>query len=193
MPEALPVDWTAVQFEQLSQANQPDSNGFRPCRGEFSTYWKKGRIAREVRSHVGHCWFGKWPDGRLAGYITLLADSLKVEDQLLEAEDVRYKSFPAIKIGLLAVDMRTKGLGTALVEWAFRYTAAELCPRLGARFMTVDALFDPDKDYDTSPFYEKFGFTFADGKGERIPGQPFRTMYFDLKPILDVLATAAQS
>jgi len=106
---------------------------------------------------------------------------------LLEGEDVRYRTFPAVKIGLLAVDGRTKGLGTELIRWAFRYTATDLCPRLGARFMKVDALYDPDSDYDTSEFYARFGFMFADGEGRRIEGQPFRTMYFDHKPILDAL------
>jgi hypothetical protein len=28
---------------------------------------------------------------------------------------------------------------------------------------------------------------FADGEGRRVEGQPFRTMYFDLKPILDAI------
>ena len=66
--------------------------------------------------------------------------------------------------------------------------AGELCPRLGVRFVTVDALYDPDSDYDTSGCYARFGFTFSDGEGRRVESQPFRTMYFDLKPILDALA-----
>jgi GNAT superfamily N-acetyltransferase len=141
-----------------------------------------------LRAHLGTCWFVRNSENRLAGYITLLADCLAVERQLLEAEDVRYRTFPAVKIGLLAVDRRAKGLGTALVRWAFRYTTTELCPCLGARFITVDALYDPDSDYDTSGFYARFGFLFADEEDRRVEGHPFRTMYFDLKPILDALA-----
>jgi GNAT superfamily N-acetyltransferase len=181
-------DWSGARVEKLDLLNPPDAAGFRPTRGEFATYWKQGRIAREVRAHVSHCWFAWNNAGRLAGYITLLADCLMVERSLLEGENVRYRTFPAVKVGLLAADRRAKGLGTALMRWAFRYAASELCPRLGARFVTVDALYDPDSDYDTSGFYERFGFTFSDGEGRRIPGQPFRTMYFDLKPILDSLA-----
>ena len=45
-----------------------------------------------------------------------------------------------------------------------------------------------DYDYDTAGFYAGFGFTFANGTGQRVPRQPFREMYFDLKPILDALA-----
>lgn len=184
-------DWSRVGIEKLDPRNPPDATGFRPVRGEFATYWKKGRIARDVGAHVGNCWFSRNVAGRLAGYITLFADSLGVERALLESENVRYRSFPAVKIGLLAVDGRARGLGTALVKWAFRYTATELCPRIAVRFMTVDALYDPDSDYDTSGFYERFGFTFADGEGCRVEGQPFRTMYFDLKPILDALGMNA--
>ena len=177
-----------VAVERLNPHSPPDATGFRPKRAEFATYWKRGRIARESGAHLGQCWFGRKDDGRLAGYITLLADRIAFEHPLLSAESVKYRTFPAVKIGLLAVDERAKGLGTALVRWAFRYVAGEVCPRLGARFVTVDALYDPDSDYDTAGFYARFGFTFSDGKGRRVEGQPFRAMYFDLKPILDALA-----
>lgn len=53
----------------------------------------------------------------------------------------------------------------------------------------MDALYDPDSNYDTAPFYSRFGFTFADGEGRRVERQPFRAMFFDLKPILDALAS----
>jgi hypothetical protein len=43
--------------KKLDLLNQPDAAGFRPVRGEFATYWKHGRVAREVRAHVSHCWF----------------------------------------------------------------------------------------------------------------------------------------
>ena len=67
--------------------------------------------------------------------------------------------------------------------------ASELSPRVGVRFVTVDALHDPDSIYDTAGFYARFGFAFADGEGRRVPGQPFRAMYYDLKPILDAIAS----
>jgi GNAT superfamily N-acetyltransferase len=178
--------------EKLNALSPPDASGFRPKRPEFATYWKRGRIAREQVAHLSECWFVRKDDGRLAGYVTLLADRLAVESALLASESVKYRTFPAIKIGLLAVDERAKGLGTALVKWAFAYVASELCPRLGVRFMTVDALYDPDSDYDTAEFYGRFGFTFVDGEGLRIGGQPFRAMYFDLKPLLDALASARE-
>jgi len=51
---------------------------------------------------------------------------------LLESENVQYRTFPAVKIGLLAVDNRAKGLGTVLMHWVFRYVAGELSPLLAA-------------------------------------------------------------
>jgi GNAT superfamily N-acetyltransferase len=188
MADGTGRDWARVAVEMLDPANPPDASGFRPTRGEFATYWKKGRIERETRAHLGRCWFARNDAGKLAGYITLFADRLTVESPLLAGEGVQYHTFPAVKIGLLAVDKRAKGLGTALVKWAFAYMASELSQRLGIRFATVDALHDPDSDYDTAPFYSRFGFTFTDGEGRRVPGQAFRAMYFDLKPILDALA-----
>ena len=74
--------------------------------GEFATYWKQGRLSRESSAHLGQCWFARKDDGRLAGYVTLLADRLAVETTLLASESVKYRTFPAVKIGLLAVDER---------------------------------------------------------------------------------------
>lgn len=92
--------------EKLNPLAPPDAAGFRPKRAEFATYWKRGRSARESGAHLGQCWFARKDDGRLAGYITLLADRIAFEHPLLSAESVKYRTFPAVKIGLLAVDER---------------------------------------------------------------------------------------
>ncbi len=160
--------------------------GFRCHRGEFVTFWRQGRVEREVRAGIAQA-FVLTHDSKLAGYATLLADKLTVTSQLLLAESIQYHTFPAAKIGLLAVDERAKGVGTRLVEWAIEYAAFELAPRVGLRFVTVDALFDPDNGYDSSPFYLKRGFVFASPDEPCPPSDGFRTMYFDLKPLIDVL------
>jgi hypothetical protein len=54
----------------------------------------------------------------LAGYVTLIADKLDLDQPILIDEGVRYQTFPAIKIGLLAADKRAKGAGRRLVEWS---------------------------------------------------------------------------
>ena len=163
--------------------------GFRFLRGEFVTYWRQGRIQREIDVPISQCWILRCEDS-LAGYITLLTDKLELDEPVLLDEGVQYQSFPAIKIGLLAVYKRAKGAGRRLVEWAVEYVAAEISPTVGVRFMTVDALYDPDTTppYDASGFYEKFGFQFVD-PNESLPSSvPYRTMYLDLKPLIDLLS-----
>jgi GNAT superfamily N-acetyltransferase len=182
------VSFSQVPVEKLSPAQDMSGQGFRCNRGEFVAFWKKGRIQRDVNACICQCWF-LMHDNALAGYITLLADKLEVDAELLEQEGVRYRTFPAIKIGLLAADQRAKGAGSALVDWALEYAATELATAVGVRFMTVDALNDPDEKtlYDAAGFYKKFGFQFVNPE-ERLPTKvPYRTMYLDLKPLIDKL------
>ncbi len=183
------VDFSDLPVEQLTSALAISGQGFRCLRGEFVTYWRQGRIQREIDARISQCWILRCEDS-LAGYITLLADKLEVDESILLDEGVQYRSFPAIKIGLLAVDRRAKGAGRRLVEWAVEYVAAEISPTVGVRFMTVDALYDPDTipPYDASGFYEKFGFQFVDPNESLPPSVPYRTMYLDLKPLIDLLS-----
>lgn len=183
------VDFSQIDIEPLTPALRQLGQGFRCVRGEFVTYWKQGRIQRETDAYLCQCWIVRVEDA-LAGYITLLADKLQVEDTLLAQENVKYRTFPAVKIGLLAVDRRTKGLGVRLMEWAIDYVIAEVTPIIGVRFITVDALYDFDvvPAYDASGFYEKLGFEFADPTESLPPVKPYRTMYLDLKPLIEVLA-----
>lgn len=182
------IDFSQAEVEQLTPDLSKLGQGFRCVRGEFVTYWKQGRIQREVDAGISQCWIIKHGNA-LAGYITLLADRLEVDEQLLEDEGVQYRTFPAIKIGLLAADYRAKGAGRRLIEWALEYVAVELVNAIGVRFMTVDALYDPDLEppYDASSFYEQFGFQFVNPEEELPPSVPYRTMYLDLKPLIDLL------
>jgi hypothetical protein len=167
--------------------NQTDVGiGFRCGRGEFVSYIKGEKIRNELKSFTSKCWLVSCPEG-LAAYITLLADKLTMGIPILIDEDVRYTTFPAVKIGWLAADPRAKGSGRRLMDWAMEYVVLELVPRLGVRFMTVDALFDadfPEKQYDASGFYVKLGFRFANPDELLPPADGFRTMYFDLMPLI---------
>lgn len=183
------VDFSQIDIEALTPELRQLGQGFRCVRGEFVTYWKQGRIQREADAYLCQCWIARVGDS-LAGYITLLADKLQVEDTLLDQEGVKYRTFPSVKIGLLAVDRRTKGLGIRLMEWAINYVIAEVTPILGVRFITVDALYDFDVApvYDASGFYEKLGFEFAEPTESLPPINPYRTMYLDLKPLGELLS-----
>jgi len=173
--------------EQWSPGMEVSGQGFRSIRGEFVTYWRQGKIAREVEAHICRCWILR--DGEdLAAYITLLADKLTVEESLLHSEGVLYKTFPAVKIGFLAADRRARGAGKFLVEWAMDYIATALSLAVGVRFVTVDALYDADNQYDSSGFYLKLGFQFANPEEEIPPREGYRTLFFDLKPLIDAIA-----
>ncbi|MEI6332593.1 MAG: hypothetical protein WCP16_25405 [Pseudanabaena sp. ELA645] len=76
------------------------------------------------------------------------------------------------------------------MEWAIDYVITEVVPIIGVRFITVDALYDFDVDpaYDASGFHEKLGFEFADPIEPLPPVNPYRTMYLDLKQLMEALA-----
>jgi GNAT superfamily N-acetyltransferase len=186
------VEFSQIAVERLTPELLMLGQGFRCLRGEFVTYWKQGRIQREADAKLCHCWVIRVGDA-LAGYVTLLADKLQAESPLLLEEGVKYRTFPAVKIGLLAVDRRAKGAGRHLVEWAIQYVITEISPVVGVRFVTVDALYDRDTEpaYDASGFYRKLGFDFADPNEGLPPEMPYRTMYYDLKPVMDLLEASA--
>lgn len=179
--------FTLDTVEQWSPGMEVSGQGFRSIRGEFATYWRKGKIAREVEAHICRCWILRDAD-ELAAYITLLADKLTVVESLLHDEGVLYKTFPAVKIGFLAADKQARGAGKFLVEWAMDYIATALSPAVGIRFVIVDALYDAEKQYDSSGFYLKLGFQFANPDEEIPPPDGYRTLFFDLKPLIDAIA-----
>ena len=97
--------------------------------------------------------------------------------------------FDGVDFSQINVDRRTKGLGVRLMEWAIDYVITEVVPVIGVRFITVDALYDFDVEpaYNASGFYEKLGFEFADPTEVLPPINPYRTMYLDLKPLMEEL------
>ncbi|MBW4523272.1 MAG: GNAT family N-acetyltransferase [Scytolyngbya sp. HA4215-MV1] len=182
------IDFSEVPVERVTPELAGLGQGFRCLRGEFVTYWRQGRIQREINARISQCWILRCDDS-LAGYMTLIADKLEVDQPILIDEGVQYQTFPAIKIGLLATDRRAKGAGRRLVEWGIEYVAGEIAPTIGVRFITVDALYDADltPPYDASGFYEKFGFRFVNPEETLPPSSPYRTMYLDIKPLIDLL------
>lgn len=117
--------------------------------------------------------------------MTLLADKLVVKEPILLNEGVARSTFPAIKIGWLAGDKRVKGMGQKLIKWAMEYVASNVSDKIGARFLTADALYDADvkPHYDMSVYYSRYGFEYTNEE-ELIPADGFRSMYFDLMPLI---------
>jgi GNAT superfamily N-acetyltransferase len=87
----------------------------------------------------------------------------------------RRHTYPAVKIGRLAVSGKHqgKGFGTHIISMVRKIYIHDM-QRAGCRFMTVDAY------RDALPFYEKNKFKFLT---EQDKNDDTRIMYFDLKAI----------
>ncbi|MCL2282643.1 MAG: GNAT family N-acetyltransferase [Fibromonadales bacterium] len=89
------------------------------------------------------------------------------------ANDKRRKSYPAVKIGRLAVDKKYAGIGfgKSIIE-AVINMYAKTKAQAGCRFVTVDAY------QNALGFYQKNGFAFLT---EQDSSEETRAMYLDLK------------
>ena len=118
---------------------------------------------------------------KTAAYFSLLADKItfnpdekgiwnKLNRNIPNQK--RRRSYPAVKIGRLAVneDFSGQGLGTFILD-NIKYAFANV-KRLGCRFVTVDAL------SSAVDFYKKNGFRFFT---EQDANEETRLMFFDLK------------
>lgn len=89
----------------------------------------------------------------------------------------RLKSYPAVKICRLGVEISMKGksAGTKLLDIIKTYFTID--NKTGCRFLTVDAYLD------AVPFYEKNGFSLLTTEDE--DSTYTRLMYFDLDSLVD--------
>ena len=91
------------------------------------------------------------------------------------ANNKRKKSYPAVKLGRLAVEQKSAQSGFGrLILYYIKKTYANSLQNAGCRFITVDAY------AGVTDFYEKNGFKFMTKEDT---DKPTRTMYFDLKSI----------
>lgn len=120
-------------------------------------------------------------------YFSLLNDKLSYNpDEIilwnrinrLISNKKRRKSYPAVKIGRLAVNERYSGnhIGKALINNIVLMFILE--NKTGCRFITVDAY------ANATGFYQKCGFKFFSDKDS---GDSTRLMFMDLKPIKERL------
>ncbi len=122
----------------------------------------------------------------IAGYFSLMNDSIRmdIEDKSawnklnrLIHNSKRRKSYPAVKIGRLAVASKYEhsGIGRHILNsiisiYSYRVHYA------GCRFITVDAL------ASATGFYEKSGFKYLSSKDARAKT---RFMYLDILPYIE--------
>ena len=118
---------------------------------------------------------------KTVAYYSLLADKIifNPEDKCVWNKlnrnipnSKRRRSYPAVKIGRLAVneDFAGEGIGTFILD-SIKYAFVNV-KRLGCRFITVDAL------KSAADFYQKNGFLFFT---EQDKEEDTRLMFFDLK------------
>lgn len=99
------------------------------------------------------------------GYYTLATDNIKLttdEKMTSKLDTVPFRSFPAMKLGKLAINknipdkLKIKGYGSFILDLIDSYVWNISKLGVGCRFITVDA--DVEYRKDTYKFYEKNGF-----------------------------------
>ena len=88
---------------------------------------------------------------KIIGFFSLSADSIEINEPL----SVKYKNYPAIKIGRLGVrkEYQNNGVGSFLLKWINGY-CRDINKTIGVRFISVDA-YNLEKPLK---FYEKNNF-----------------------------------
>lgn len=124
--------------------------------------------------------------GEIAAYFSLSNDKVSISDFESKTEfnrfrkhkfvnEKRLRSYPAIKIGRLAISKSAQhqSIGTYLLEFIEDYFVVD--NKSGCRFVTVDAY------VDAIPFYIKNNYQFLNNDDE---DKRTRVMYFDLASLL---------
>ena len=112
-------------------------------------------------------------EGKVVAFFSLLCDSLIMSKSLIEKckTGKRYKTYPSIKIGRLAVDVEFEhmGIGGYILDYIkYKYANNQ---NVGARYLLVDAL------NEKVGFYLKNQFVIADVDDNT---EDTQLMYYDL-------------
>jgi hypothetical protein len=128
----------------------------------------------------------------IAAFLTIQADQFRFESsekgKTISLPDGDFEIVPAVKLTALARDDRAQGAGKALLTWVIDYIISEIVPRLGVRFLTVDAYYEFNAKgkliYDSGLWYAaKFDFRYVDPNETPYMGGEYRSMYLDLLPL----------
>ena len=118
--------------------------------------------------------------GDVVGYVTLMCAEVALEDGYRIKEKPgaeRWRWQPAVRIARLGVIDRYRGtgIGRSLVDIAIGIVREAIAPRVGCRFVILDA------KNKSIPFYEKMGFRLLDTQTNRDNDTPL--MFMDLKTL----------
>ena len=124
------------------------------CGAKALDHYFQHQVGQDVRRRITACFVATSVDARLAGFYTLAAASIPLNDlpTALLKKLPRYPQVPVVRMGRLAIDLAFKGqgLGAALLADALmRCCKAEIA----AFALVVDA-----KDDTAAAFYAHHGF-----------------------------------
>lgn len=94
-------------------------------------------------------------ESEIIGYVSILADKIECK-QIDNTIESKYKNYPAIKIGRLAVNEKYKGLGIGNeILASICELIKEISEEIGVSFITVDAYFNARSFYQKNSFAQK--------------------------------------
>ncbi|MDD5057388.1 MAG: GNAT family N-acetyltransferase [Sideroxydans sp.] len=144
---------SATKFRVAPLATEHDRTQFRCGSAPLDRYFQQ-QVTQDVRRRVTACFVALTGEQRIAGYYTLAATSLLLNElpPAISKKLPRYPLVPAVRMGRLAVDQDFKnlGLGGALLADAMCRAAHS---EITAYAMVVDA-----KDKNAAAFYRHHGF-----------------------------------
>jgi GNAT superfamily N-acetyltransferase len=140
-------------FEVRALEPGDDRSGFASGDSDLDRFFQKFAGQNQFRHHVGTTYVALC-DGVIAGYVTVSAASIHVDD-IPEKQRKRLPQYPlpVLRLARLAVDrhMQKKGVGRLLLRTVF-----SLALEMASRVVCVGVMVDAKPD--AVEYYRKYGF-----------------------------------
>jgi len=148
------IDLTKLCIERLSEGNLPLAESFDCGNSDLNEFLQEDALRHQ--NHLIAVTYLCLYEGEIVGYFTLLNDAIEIkggDKRVFRRIGMSYRTYPAMKIGRMAVDSRYRGYGIGryiiriIVSKTISYSK-----NFGCRYITVDSY------PDAVSFYEKVGF-----------------------------------
>lgn len=156
----MAINLSKLQIEKLSDGNIASTGQFDCGEHDLNEFLKDDALKHQhERIAVTYlCFYA----GKLVGYFTWLTDAIEIEGKdkrVFKKIGMSYRTYPAIKVGRLAVDKKyaKSGVGSYLVNCVLE-DVFFFSEQIGCRFVTVDAY------PGAKEFYKNLGFKVRDEK-----------------------------
>ncbi len=137
---------------------EDDRSAFRSGNEDLDRFFRSHAGTNPFAEHIGTTYVALDDAGRILGYATLAASSVRSESfPSTRARKLPAYPLPALRLARLAVtrESRRQGIGTLLLRYAFTL-ALELAVKVGCVGVIVDA------KPESVGFYERLGFERTD-------------------------------